>query len=108
VERVFSPKRLQKEGKTNEAFQYYSKRYRQAVGEGDSYLSSLYLDEVAQTLILGNDELSYEQLHEELVKATMLNDLDQEAQEQASLDIQVTLRKRFPQKFKEADSEEDA
>jgi hypothetical protein len=50
---------------------------------------------------------SFEQLHEALVKVVMREDLDQEAREQASLDIRVTLRKRFPEKFKEIDSEKD-
>jgi hypothetical protein len=107
VDRVFSPKRLQKEGKIQEVFDYYKKRYYQCLDEKDSFLSSLYLDEVAQTLMISHVKLSFEQLHEALVKVAMREDLDQEAREQASLDIQVTLRKRYPEKFKATESEED-
>ena len=101
MERVFSPKRLQREGKTEEAFAYYRQRYHESLEEQDPFLSSLYLDEIAQTLIIGNESLSFEQLNEGLTKATMLDGLDQERREQASLDIEVTLRKRFPGKFKD-------
>lgn len=106
MDRVFSPKRLQKEGRTQEALQYYKKRYYECLDDGDSFLSSLYLDEIALTLIIENEQLSFEQLHEALVGVAMRENLGQEAREQASLDIQITLRKRFPEKFKEIDSEE--
>jgi len=106
MERAFSPKRLQKEGKTEQAFAYYEKRYHEALKERDPFLSSLYLDEIAHTLIIVNEHLSFKQLHEGLVKAAMLESLDQELREQASLDIDVTLRKRFPGRFKETEPDE--
>jgi hypothetical protein len=37
----------------------------------------------------------------------MAEDLAKEEREQADLDLQITLRKRFPGKFREADSEEN-
>ena len=106
MDRAFSPKRLQKEGKTEEAFEYYKTRYCECLDEKDSFLSSLYLDKVAQTLMIRNEELSFEQLRETLVKVALREGLDHAAREQASLDVQVTLRKRFPEKFKEIESEE--
>ncbi len=106
MERVFSPKRLQREGKTDEAFAYYKKRYHESLEERDPFLSSLYLDEIAQTLIMSIEELSFEKLHDELVKAAMLDSLDEELREQASLDVDVTLRKRFPGRFKETELDE--
>ena len=42
MDRVFSPKRLQKERKTREAFEYYKKRYKESLEERDPFLSSLY------------------------------------------------------------------
>ena len=106
MERVFSPKRLQKEGKTVEAIAYYKKRYHESLEDRDPFLSSLYLDEIAQTLIVGNERLSFEQLHKELDTVAMLQSLDHEKKEQATLDIEVTLRKRFPGKFKEIESDD--
>ena len=106
MERVFSPKRLQMEGKTEEAFAYYKKQYHASLEERDPFLSSLYLDEIAQTMIISNEKLSFEHLHEGLVKAAMLETLEQELREQATLDIQVTLRKRFPGTFKKTDFDE--
>jgi hypothetical protein len=103
---VFSPKRLQKEGNTEEAFRYYRKRYRESLEDGDPFLSNLYLDEIAHTLIIENKNLSFEQLQQHLVKTAMLETLDEELKEQASLDIEVTLRKRFPGRFKEPDLDE--
>jgi len=105
VERVF-PKRLQKEGRTKEALDYYRERYHESLKEKDAFMSSLYLDEVAWTLIIANQHISFEELQRELIKTTALNDLDDPAREQAHLDIQVTLRKRFPGRFKEVDTEE--
>ena len=112
MERIFSPKRLQKEGKTEEAFAYYKKRYHECLVERDQFSSSLYLDEIAQTLIIDDERevakqtLSFERLREGLVKATMLETLDQDFREQANLDIEVTLRKRYPGNFKEMELDE--
>ena len=106
MDRVFSPKRLQKEGQTGEAIAYYKERYHESLQDRDSFLSGLYLDEIAHSLIIGNEKLSVEQLHEALVKEAMLESLDQELRQQASLDVEITLRKRFPGKFKQSDSQE--
>ena len=113
MERIFSPKRLQKEGKTEEAFAYYQIRYQECLVSRDQFSSSLYLDEIAQTLIIDNERkiakqtLSYEQLREGLVKAAMLETLDEDFREQANLDIEVTLRKRYPGMFKETEPDEE-
>ena len=106
MERLFSPKRLQIEGKTEEAFAYYKKRYHESLEERDPFLSSLYLDEIAQTMIINNEELSFQHLHEGLVKAAKLETLEQELKEQATLDIEITLRKRFSRRFKKTDSDD--
>ena len=106
MDRVFSPKRLQKEGQIGEAIAYYKVRYHESLQDRDPFLSSLYLDEIAYSLIIGDEKLSYEQLHEGLVKAVMLESLDQELRQQAILDVEITLRKRFPGKFRETDSQE--
>lgn len=105
MNRPFSPKRLQKEGRTGEAFEYYKKRYKESLKERDSFLSVLYLDEIAQTLIIGHKELSFDQLREGLAKVTSGEKLDKEEKEQADLDLRITLRKRFPEKFKDEPDE---
>lgn len=112
MDRVFSPKRLQREGKIEEALEYYKRRYYESLDERDSFLSSLYLDEVAQTLMKSNEQvarvsLSFDHLHAALTEVAIRGDLDQEAREQAKLDIRITLRKRFPEKFGGSESEED-
>lgn len=107
MERAFSPKRLQKQGETSAAFAYYKLRYHEALQDRDSFLSSLYLDEIAQTLIIGNEKLSIEQLHEGLDNVALLENLDKEQIEQATLDIEVTIRKRLPGLFKETVSEDN-
>ena len=68
-------------------------------------MSSLYLYEIAQTLTLGHENLPFERLREELTKITREEKLDNEAREQADLDLQITLRKRFPEKFKDESEE---
>ncbi len=107
MERAFSPKRLRKQGETAAAFAYYKGRYHEALEDRDSFLSSLYLDEIAHTLIIGNEKLSIDQLHDDLDNAAMLENLNEEQREQATLDIEITLRKRFPGKFKETVSDDD-
>ena len=107
MEKAISPKRLQREGKLAEALGYDVARYKECIEEQDPFLSGLYLDEIAQTLIaLNPNSMSFENLKHKLSEAVRLDSLNGRAAEQASLDIQITLRKRFPGRFKEVDSEE--
>ena len=102
MENPSSPKKLQKAGEFDRALQYYVKRYRDCLEEGDSFLSGHYLDEIAQTLIGASERtLPFRELEHGLAKSIRLDSLEGRAAEQASLDLQVSLRKRFPGQFKD-------
>lgn len=106
MEKMVSPKRLQREGKLTEALEYYVKRYMECIEERDAFLSGLYLDEIAHTLIASSPSMSLEQLKHKLSEAVHLDSMEGPAAEQASLDVQVSLRKRFPERFEKTDPEE--
>jgi hypothetical protein len=56
-------------------------------------------------LSIVRQDLSFAQLLEELVKVTRGEILAKEEREQADLDLKITLRKRFPEKFKDESEE---
>lgn len=112
MEKAISPKRLQREGRLDEALHYYVKRYMECIEEHDPFLSGLYLDEIAHTLIASNQEtlsqerISLEGLKRKLSEVVHLGSLKGHDAEQASLDIEISLRKRFPERFEKIDTEE--
>ena len=110
MEKAIGPKKLQQQGDFEEARQYYIKRYLECLREKDGFLSSLYLDEVAQCLIAVSnevaDKMSPERLKHQLSHAIKVDTLKGSAAEQADLDIHIELRKRFPESFQPSDSDE--
>ena len=108
MEKAVSPKRMQKAGKFGEALGHYLDRYQECLQEGDAFLSGHYLDEIAQTLIDSREgSMSFEELEHGLSKAIGLDRLEGHSAEQALMDLQVSLRKRFPGHFKDAPIEDE-
>lgn len=73
-----SPKYLQRSGKFEEALKYYKKRYYEVIEKQDRYLSTVYLDEIAQTIILMKKEnVSSATLREEIYKVIMPSSVEE-------------------------------
>jgi len=97
----FSPKRLQRMEKFEDALNYFVKRYRESLEKGDRYLSALYLDEVAQTLILMKKEkMSHSSFKSKIFEiiSPSLGEIEkkQERLEEFEEDLEIVLQKRFP------------
>ena len=104
MEQNLGPKKLQRKGDFEKALSYLTQRYIESLSEGDRFLSSHYLDEIAHTIILsyGKDKqgCSFESLRSEVVK-TVSNKVKENQREEFEEDLEITLRKRFPERFKE-------
>lgn len=93
----WSPKRLQREGKFQEALNYYVKRYCESLEKGDRFLSALYLDEIARTLILMSEgKLPYETFNGKVREVVSLG-LKEKQLKGFEEDLEIVLRKRFPE-----------
>jgi len=112
VKKDTSPKKAQREGNFSETLEYYVQRYSECLKERDVFLSGLYLDEVAHCLIAQSfpeavsrspERMSAKLLQDKLSVVIELKSLEGHSAEQASLDIHVTLRKRFPESFEKSD-----
>ncbi len=107
MQKQTTPKSLQRKH-PGKALEYYQEQYKRCVTEGDSFLSSLYLDEVIQSmLLLSQDEkVSHDTLAHKLKALAREFDLDAEGRERVTLDISIALRKRFPEIYKDTDLED--
>ena len=95
----WSPKRVQRTGKFQEALRYYVKRYCESLEKGDRFLSALYLDEIAQTLVfMSEGKLSYETFNRK-VREVISPELKERQFKGFEEDLEIVLRKRFPEIF---------
>jgi hypothetical protein len=104
-----SPKRLQKEGKLDEALEYYVSEYAGAASRGDRFLSTLLMDEVAKTLILkfvqqNESQPNREVLERDIRRTLGANNIPLHSEEMEE-DIEIQMRKRFEEEFEDAEEE---
>lgn len=105
-----SPKHLQKENRYEEALEVYRSRYMESLREEDRYLSSMYLNEIAQTIILRQGEkCSYNTLRKILESVVSQDEVRKsDLAEIVEEDIEIVMRKRFTKKEVEKHLEEKA
>jgi len=98
ADRELSPKRLQKSREFGQALESYKRRYYDALEEGDQFLSSLYMDEIVQTLLLQKGEKIQESTLRQLL-ADVVKEFGSFKEQDTAQDIEVAVRKRFPERF---------
>ena len=97
-----SPKKLQRNQKYSEALQTYKDRYKETLKEGDQFLSSLYADEIVQTVLLQRGGHVVESTLREIMRETMAyldEEIELKGREEVLDDVEVAVRKRFPERF---------
>src|SRR5438552_2233131 len=104
-----SPKRLQREGRLNEALGYYVSEYVTAAAQGDRFLSTLLMDEIAHTLILKHQQKNEVEPTMTILQHDIRQTLEDKMQgrhlEELEEDIEIELRKRFEEEFEEAEED---
>ena len=98
INKELSPKRLQKSGEFDRALESYKRRYYDALEEGDQFLSSLYMDEIVQTLLLQKGGKIEESTLRQLL-ADVVKELGASKEQGTVQDVEVAVRKRFPERF---------
>src|SRR5438309_10634175 len=104
-----SPKRLQAEGKLEEALKYYVNEYTSALIRGDTFLTAFLMDEIAKTLILRFLEQNEAQPEREVLEHDIRQALEvivsTPRAEELEEDIEIQMRKRFENEFEEFEEE---
>lgn len=102
MEKEFSPKKLQKKENFSEALHIYKNRYKEALKEEDLFLSSLYMDEIVQTILLQRGGQVVESTLREIMSETMSyldEEIELKGRKEVWDDVEVAVRKRFPERF---------
>ena len=100
----YSPKRLQKEERYEDAISDYSERFNKAIIEGDTYLVSLYADEIIQTILesqLKNqkaNDITYPIL-QHIVADKMARLSDSPYREVINKALETSMQQRFKEEF---------
>lgn len=97
--REVTPKKLQREKKFAEALEGFLQSYVTSLEKGDLFMSALYMDEIVQTVILSNPD---QPMNEEGLRDCLLRfryRIPESAIRDYEDDIEIALRKRFPEKF---------
>lgn len=100
---ITAPKRLQRES-PEEAAGVYAEKYREALAADDRFLSEMYLDELAASVILAHSLVQTKQARSAYwLKGQihgLIGELPSEQRRLFEEDLELALSKRYPEDFK--------